>query len=151
MAFDLEDGRIRRAAITAIKGEENKRRKAESLKRYEVYKERQARYILEKLREEFSEATVKDMRKILSINVAPAIINQLASIYNNEPERTFSNTSDEQKELLESIYFNGGFNPKLRNANRYFRLHSQCTVQVLPKNGKITISMTSFQMRTIQR
>lgn len=139
MAFDLEDGRIRRAAITAIKGEENKRRKAESLKRYEVYKERQARYILEKLREEFSEATVKDMRKILSINVAPAIINQLASIYNNEPERTFSNTNDEQKELLDSIYFNGGFNPKLRNANRYFRLHSQCTVQVLPKNGKITI------------
>lgn len=137
--IDLSNSGLRSTVINAIKGEENKRRKAESLKRYEVYKERQGRYIIEKLREEFSQKTVDEMRKILSINVAPAIINQLSSIYNNEPERAFSNATEDQQELLERIYFHGGFDPRLRNANRYFKLHSQCAIQVLPSNGKITM------------
>ena len=68
--IDLTRNSVRRQIIEDIGSTENIDRKSDQQKRYDVYYGRQDIYILERLRREFSEKTVQEMRKILSINLA---------------------------------------------------------------------------------
>lgn len=136
---DILDQNIRKALISEIMGEENKRRKEESLKRFEVYRERQERFVLKKLREEFSEQTVHEMRKVFSINPTKRIVNEEASIYKTKPERNFSNVTQEQAELLNKLYNDIQANVQLKRSNRVFKLQNQAAIQVVPQDQKPTI------------
>lgn len=138
---NLKDEAVRKKIIQEIKGEENKKRKAESLRRFEVFCERQDRYVIEKLESEFSSKTVQDMRKVLSINLCPRIINQLANIYVNEPVREFSETTDQQKETLNHIYEDAKADTKMLLANKYYKLNDQCAIQVVVKDGVFKIKV----------
>lgn len=131
----------RQAYIKEIKGEENKRRKEESLKAFEFLKSRQEAFILDKLRQEFSETTVKNMRTVTSINLTPRVINEQASIYKQEPVRTFENVSEKEREQLEALYDEGEVNIHLKKANKYYKLFSQCSVMVIPKDKKIALKI----------
>lgn len=133
--LNLLDQSTRLQVIKQINGQENKSRKAESLKRFEVFSGRQQRYIVEKLESEFSTKTVQDMRKMLSINLCPRIINQLASIYNYEPDREFENVAEAQYEILESLYDDAKVDTKMALANKYFKLNNQCALQFVIKDG----------------
>lgn len=135
--LDLSVQGIRSAVIKEIKGEENKRRKAESLRRFEVYKERQQRFIVEKLESEFSRKTVDEMRKILSVNLAPRMINELASIYQNPPEREFTDATDDELKQIDALYESVKADVKLLQANRYFKLNDQCAIQIVPRSQKL--------------
>jgi hypothetical protein len=137
--LDLMSESIRRSVIKEIKGDENKRRRAESLKRFEVYRERQDRYILEKLESEFSEKTVREMRKILSINLCPRIVDQLASIYKTPPVRGVANLTEAQEQQVAVLYEHAMVDVKLAQANKYFKLENQCAIQVVPRNGIVKI------------
>ena len=134
--LDLLNAGIRRAVIQEIKSDENKRRKAESLKRFEVFSERQDRYIIEKLESEFSSSTVRDMRKILSVNLCPRIINSIASIYNMPPSREVSEITEEQSIAMENVYDKAKVDTKMMMANKYFKLNDQCALQYVIKNGE---------------
>lgn len=131
------DDRVR--IITEINNEENRQRKAESLKRFEVYKERQGRFILKKLEEEFSVKTVQEMRKVLSINPTVKIINELANVYKESPKRTFSPATEEQVAQIEEWYYLSKVDESLKRANRYFKLEDQVSIQVVPRAGKIQL------------
>ena len=125
--------------INDIKSDENKRRKAEHLRRFEIYQERQGPYIIERLTNEFDQATVNDMRKILSINLAPRIINSQASLYTGDVEREFLDVSPIQLEQLQNLYKKAKANRKYKKSNRYFKLSDQTTMQVIPSDGVIEL------------
>lgn len=133
------NAQVRGQVIREIKSEENKQRRAESLRRFEVYKQRQDKYIVDKLEGEFSRRTVAEMRKILSINLCPRIINQLASIYNNAPDREFTGATEQQQEQIDALYEYGKVDIKMLQANRYLKLNDQVILQVVPRGGVIQL------------
>lgn len=139
---DILDPNLRADVLGSINDRENIERKNESLKRFEVYRERQHEQVLEKLRGEFSSKTVDSMRKITSINIATRIINEQASIYKRAPVRNFGNVNERQKEQLENLYSFAKANVQFKRANRVQKLQDQGCLQVLPANGMI-------QMRTL--
>lgn len=135
---DLLNQAERLKIIDEITSAENISRKRYEQRKLDVYRNRQASYVLERLVSEFSADTVAKMRKVLSINPATRIVNQLGSIYLQEPERHWSNTSgEEQEKALEDFYRCCGFNPQMRVANRYYKLFDQCALYIVPKAGKI--------------
>jgi len=137
MMADLMNIAYRKQIIDEINSDENKDRKKESLKRFEIFKDRHERYILQKLQEEFSNKTVREMRKVLSINIAPRIIKEEASIYNTEPVRTFGDCDEREVEALEAHYEASNVDVQMRIANEYYKLFDQCALYMVPKDGKL--------------
>lgn len=129
----------RKQIIDQINNDENKDRKKESLKRFEIYKNRHDRYILQKLNEEFSEKTVREMRKVTSINIAPRIIKEQSGIYNNPPERVFGELSEKEVEAIEKHYWTSEVNVQMKLANEYYKLFDQCAVYVIPMDGRLWV------------
>jgi len=131
------DPALRLKTLNDLNSNENKERKNESLKRFEIYRKRQRQYIIEKLLGEFSLSTVQDMRLITSINLTERIVNEQASIYKRAPKRNFQNVNDKQTEQLEALYDHACADVRMKHANRTFSLQDQGTVQVWPEDGII--------------
>lgn len=139
---NILDQGVRKSYIDEILSRENYDRKIASLKKFEVYKERQAKYVIEALEKEFSKQTVSEMRKITSINLVKRIINEESSIYKSEPVRTFGkkgggDVSKQEQEQLTNLYEFSKANTKLLRSNKWFKLFDQCALQVIPKDGII--------------
>ncbi len=147
--IDLTRNGIRRQIIEDIGSTENIDRKSDQQKRYDVYYGRQDIYILERLRREFSEKTVQEMRKILSINLAKRIIDEKSSVYNSEPERVFFTKSgkeltDAQVEQAEALYRINNVDTALRLTNIAKNRHDQCLLMCVPdKMGKLKVRQIS--------
>lgn len=133
---DLLSQAGRTEVLKDINQEENRSRKREHQKRFDVFNERQDVYILERLRREFSIKTVNEMRKVLSINLTTRIINEMSSIYNNSPERSFVNPNrelnDDELMQLEALYDDCKVNQVLRKANQFYNLHDQSSLMIVP-------------------
>lgn len=127
----------RRAIIEQIEGEENITRKRFEQRKFDIYRNRQANYVLERLNAEFSPTTVRNMRKVLSINPCKRIIDQMASLYSSEPKRYFANASESELEQLENLYYYAQVDMQMRLANRYYKLHDQSALWIVPRMGKI--------------
>lgn len=138
-----EENRIK--VLADIKSEENYNRKRDQQRRFDVYNDRQDTYILERLRREFSEKTVQEMRKILSINLSKRIIDEKSSIYQRYPDREFSTRSgaelsDDQVLQLENLYKYNRVNVALKRANIFYNLNDQCTLMIVPdKQGCLKV------------
>ena len=139
MAYNYLDPGLRSYLLGEIVGPENKDRKAEHLKRAEVYGDRQRQYVLKMLENEFSKKTVSQMRTCTSINLTKRIINELASIYKREPEREYKEATPEQIDHLNNLYEHAQADVRLKRANKKFKLHDQCCIQVLPKDGELKL------------
>jgi hypothetical protein len=135
--INLMDKSDRLLLIKEIEGEENKARKAASLKQFEIFNDRQKQYVIEYLQGQFSEKTVTEMPIIASINLARRVVKQEASLYKESPEREFYNVTPELKELLEEIYDDYGLNDKFMKANEYFKLQGQTHLNWTLKDGKL--------------
>lgn len=139
----------RKRVIEEINQEENHSRKREHQKRFDVYQERQDRYILERLLREFDTDTVNQMRKIFSINLTQRLIDELSSIYQKPVERNFSSKdgrelSEEEISQLNALYKVCHVNNELSKANRFYNLHDQCALMVVPnKMGSIKVKTIS--------
>lgn len=135
--MDILDLGVRKEIIKEIDSDENKKRKAESLKQFEIFNDRQHQYVLEYLKQQFSDTTVKQMPIISSVNVAKRIVENEASIYKQKPERIYSNASDTDIETLEERYEEMNIDSKMLKANQIFKMQNQCLLMVIPKNGKL--------------
>ena len=136
--LDVLDIRVRQWMIKNIKSEGNKKRKEESLKRFEIFQGRQDKYIIEKLESEFDKDAVLQMRKVTSINTSNRIIKSMSSIYSSPPDRDFSNASEAEYEQLQNLYKFAKADQKLRLANEYFKLNNdQIVFQIIPRSGVI--------------
>lgn len=136
---NLLDIMVRKQIIDDINSPENKSRKANEQRKFDIYRKRQAGYVIERLKSEFESATVDTMRKVLSINPAKRIVDEQASLYVDEPERHFADASQQEQDQLKKIYEIGKVNPQMRLANRYYKLHNQAALYVLPKDGKLCV------------
>lgn len=129
----------RKNIIDEIESEENYSRKRESQRRFDCYKDRGDRYILEKLRKEFSADSVANMRTITSINISKRVIDALSSVYEREPERSFVNATDRELIQLQNLYDLAFFNTKMKISNSYFNLYEQGTLYFYPQEGVIKV------------
>jgi hypothetical protein len=134
---NLLDPVIRKEIIDEIGGAENVSRKRFEQRKFDIYRNRQAQYVLERLRDEFGPKSVSQMRKVLSINPLPRIIQEQASLYANEPTRHFSDASEQETETLEQLYHYCQVDQNMRLANRYYKLHDQAFLYVVPSDGYI--------------
>lgn len=141
MRHNILDIGVRKTILNEILGEENQRRKEESLRRFEVYKQNQRRFVMAALAQEFSPKTVSTMRTLTSINLTKRVVDQKASIYREPPLRIFTKGNKQElspQELQEvtNCYHLGNFNVSFKNANRLFKLQSdQIHLQVVIQGG----------------
>jgi hypothetical protein len=135
--MNIQNQEERRIIIDEILGQENNSRREEHFKRQEVYNERQAQWVIEKLKQEFSYKTISEMRKIFSINLTRRIIDEIASIYRKKPMRSWTQLTEDQHDQVQYCYESFGVNRSFKRANKLFKLHRQLTIQVVPKYGKL--------------
>ena len=138
---DVTDIRIRKKIIEEIEGDENLHRKEESFRRSEIYKGRQDKYILERLAGDLGIESARDMRTFTSINLTKKMIHELSSIYRYEPKRDFTLLTEKQIDTMLAHYKYGKANQKFKKTNRMYKLHDQCAVKVIPKEGFITLDV----------
>lgn len=136
---DLLNAADRTRVLNDIGSNENDSRKREAQRRFDVYRGRQDRYILEVLQNEFSVSTVQDMRKILSINMTEKIIHELSSLYKTAPKRQYSNASENEELQIDNLYELGKINSSMKLANKYYNLFDDVDVLVVPKDGRIVV------------
>jgi hypothetical protein len=137
--MDLSSTSDRKKLIKQIESNENKGRKSVSYKASEIFRDNIKPYVINELREQFSESTVKEMPISYSANIAKRVVNQVSTVYQEAPERTWSELSDDQKEVAWEIYHEMKANKKLMIANKYLRLHRQCLLWIVPKEGVLTM------------
>ena len=142
--INVLDPAMRVQVLQDIDSEDNRSRKREHQKRFDVYRERQDRYILERLMREFDSITVNRMRKIFSVNLSKRIVDEMSSIYNMSPDREFfrsgeADLSDAEFSQLEALYSDCRVNAAMRKANQFYNLHDQCALMVVPESGTLKV------------
>ena len=151
--MDMLNISYRRQILNDINSEENRDRKAESLKQSEIFSDRLFQYVREELRRHFSEETVNEMPIVSFINFLRRIVKQEASIYKDEPVRRFfanQEMSDEQEEAIQVLYKKIRANVKLKKSNQKYKLQDQSHLMIVPVNGKIKVrALYSHQIDAI--
>lgn len=138
---NLLDENYRKLILEEILSPENIERKSDSFRNFEVMNSRQGPYIEQALiNDGFQKETVSRMRKIKSINPAPAIVDEMAKLYETAPERTYSSADgkplgEDQIKYLNSVYESAAINDKLLRATRIRKYQHQCIHQIVPFNG----------------
>jgi hypothetical protein len=140
----IQDQGFRKQIIDEILGNENRERKEDAKIRFEVMQDRQDRFVIEKLKKEFGNELLEQMRIITSINPTKRIITEQASIYKTAPERELISQGDMQPSeteinQFEALYKLSKANVKLKKANKYYKLFDQCALQIIPKMGSIAM------------
>lgn len=134
--MDLGSTSGRKALIDKIESNANLGRKAASYRASEIINDRIRPYVIEELRNQFNEDSVREIPVISSVNIAKRVINQLL-IYRDAPEREFTEVSESQKEAIDLVYQDMMINKKMNLSNKVYKNHDQCLIQVIPKNGKL--------------
>lgn len=129
----------RKKLIKDIKSNENILRKKRSLRDYDVYNDNAYKYVYELLECQLSVATVKKMPVISNINIAKAVVTKEATIYIDQPARTYTSIQKTDEAVLKKIYQDCSFNSVLGKANKYYKLRNQAFLQVVPKYGKLKL------------
>lgn len=141
VSIDVANQIQRKKIIEEIEAPENKYRKEESYRRFEIYRERQRKYIMQRLAGETSVKSVRDMRTITSINLTRKMIHEMASIYKYAPNREYTDLSEQQTEVMDSHYKYSKANINYKQSNRMFKLHEQCAIKIMPKHGFINMKV----------
>lgn len=143
--MDLTTTEGRKILIDKIESNANLGRKAMSYRASEVINSRIKPYVIEELRQQFNEDSVKEIPVISSVNIAKRVVNQLL-IYKDAPTRDITEVSDEQKEVIDLVYEDMMINKKMALANKIYKNHDQCLIQIIPKDGKLIMrALKPFQ------
>lgn len=137
--LDLSSVENRKNLVKSIKSSENQCRKANSLKSYEVFNDNAKPFVESALIAQLSQTTVQQMQVISNLNIAKAVVNKEADIYTEAPVRTYEGMSDNDKKAIDALYADASYDTTLGKSNKYFKLHNQTFLQVLPDEGKINI------------
>lgn len=141
ITHDITNLNVRKNLIEEIESNENLYRKEESFRRFEIYRDRQEKYILQKLASDVSVESVRDMRTFTSINLTKKMIHEQASLYLREPTREFTDLNDAQIKNMLAHYKYSRANVEYKNSNRMYKLHDQCAIKYIPKDGFIDIDV----------
>lgn len=141
ITHDVTDIEFRKREIQEIEGDENLSRKEESYRRSEIYKDRQEKYILQRLAGDLGLESARDMRTFTSINLTKKMVHELASIYRYEPDRNFTMLNQSQMDTMEGHYKYSKANQNYKKTNRMYKLHEQCALKIIPKEGFLKIDV----------
>lgn len=130
---------FRKGIIEEIIASENIERMDESSKSCDVYNGEMYQYVESYLKEKFGADSASQMPIVSSINLAKKIINTKATVYRNEPQRTFTDVSEDMSDSLNQLYDKIQFDSKMMIANRYYELQRQTHIQVVPKGGELVV------------
>jgi len=127
---EVLDEKFRKEIIEEIEGPENTRRKAESYKRYEIYRDRIKKYILANLLQEMDEATVNEMQsRVATVNMYKKMVQKKARVYKDSPIRV-SITKDQ--DYLQSLVSLLNLNSTMKKVNKYVEAFRNCAVYAKP-------------------
>jgi hypothetical protein len=129
----------RKKLIADIKSYENQERKKKSLKDYEVYNDSAYDYVYDTLMRQLGIRTVEQMPIVSNLNIAKAVVNKEATIYTDDPLRTYEDINDQDVEALKKLYKDCKFNSLFGKSNKYYKLRNQAFLQVVPKQGKLKL------------
>ena len=119
--------------IADIEGEENKNRKREQYRRYEIYKDLVSKYVIETYRREQGEKAAKEIQyRTSNIGVCKTIVNKKAMLYTSGVRREVFNGDEKSQEQIDKVVDLLNFNSAMRKVNRYEELHRNTVVQVYP-------------------
>lgn len=131
---DLEilDPAVRKKIIEEIEGNENKRRKDEAYRRWQVYKDKTSTFVTDLLLEQFSEETVREMSySITNISIVRKIINKLSRVYLNGATRSIAENEDATEKLAGlSDFLN--FDQRMKMQNRITKLQKNSVNYIKP-------------------
>lgn len=126
--------------IEEIRGSENQERLEQSQAEYDVYSGNIRPYVEAMLSNRFSQSLVKEIPIVSSINILKKSVDSKASLYKTEPERDFTDLTDEQIEKVESIYSDMNIDFSMLETNRLFELQKKQThVLIEPRGGKLLL------------
>lgn len=127
---------FRKKVIQEITAEENVSRKNRELRKYEIYKDRTRKWVIEALAKEFDPETVHQMQSRASnISILRKVVNKLARAYTGGVTRTAAIDGDQPfyDELGKAL----SINEAQKKADRYLELFFNCAVQVVPVHNYI--------------
>lgn len=129
---ELLDLETRKKIIQEIKGAANKSRKDLAYKRYQCYKDKTKRYVVENLTAQLDQETVKEMRYCISnISIVKKITDKLARVYSNGVERSIQG-DDAATKSLQTLVKALDFNTAMKKANRFLKLQKNLDFYVKP-------------------
>lgn len=124
---NLLDQEFRKKIIEEIEGTENVARKKESFKRYEIYRDRIKKYILEDLLLELDPETVREMSsRIATVNMYKKMVQKKARVYKDTPVRT--SLLEGEQDYVESLTSLLNLNTTMKKVNRYVEAFRNCAV-----------------------
>jgi hypothetical protein len=119
---EILDANVRKQIIKDINGTENKRRKAEAFRRWQVFKDRTSDFVIEMLHHQFSQETVREMSySITNVSIVRKIINKLARVYSNGVQRVVTDNEDATVNV-QKLEKKLQFNKKMKTLNRMLKL-----------------------------
>jgi hypothetical protein len=134
---ELLDQAKRKQIIDEIGAPENKARKDESFKRYEVYKDRTNKYVVERMLKMFDTTTVEEMSyAIANISLERKIIDKLARVYSQGVERSVMKDNDqvdvEMTKQVQDLAKILNMNTQMKRTNRAYKRDKNTLVYVKP-------------------
>jgi len=128
---EIKDQGFRAGVIKEIEGTENKRRRNEMFKRYEVLKDQTDLYVRSLLRQQFDLTTIEQMQfASTNISVTRKIVSKKARVYNNGVKRTLPKKGDTKK--LEELTDVLDINEAMKKTNRYLETFKNTLVYIEP-------------------
>lgn len=134
--LDLRLKENRMKLIQDMDTENTKARKQWSLRSSEVQGGRIQQYVIESLQSQFSPESVKEMPIVSSINIQKSIVDKKATIYKKPADRTYTELSEEQEEIMKLINRDMMLDEKLNFSNKNYCYQDQSIGMIIPKGGK---------------
>lgn len=138
---NLLDPMVRKQILDEIKSFENAKRKEKSLKANEIYNDNAYPYVYDELARQLSIKTADQMPIVSNLNIAKAVVRKEATIYTDDPVRTYDDITDDDSAVIKKLYSDHGFNTVLGKANAQYKLRNQSFIQVVPKDGALKLRM----------
>lgn len=143
---------FRAKVIQEIEGPENVARKAEMKKRYEIYKDNVAPYVLDKLNEESSDkkAVNEAVNRTAGISFTREMVEKKAMVYKDGVSRVITPQNEAVQKQTEALTDLLNVNSKMKKVNKYEELFKNALVSILPyespmEPGKSSLFMSCYQ------
>ncbi len=132
---EILDPDIRKQILIEINQDENQKRKSEMKKRYDVFKDKTGKFVLEKLEKEVRRETLEQMvHRVSNLSILRKIIDKRAMVYKDGAIREIASEEnfDDRQDQLSQVSDLININSVMKKVNRYFELFKNCTVYVRP-------------------
>lgn len=141
----LLDIDYRKKILKEIQSKENLDRKKESMRRYDLMKDRNKKYVMERLRKEMDSDTCDEMEhRASNISIFRAVVDKKAQIYANGVEREYKTN----QEALDIIIDELNLDTQMKKINRTLEAQKNAIAQIVPyedENGMYSIKFNVLQ------